>query len=119
MAESAGRVDSALEAYDFRQAASAVWSVLEEANRCVDATRPWVHARAEKDGDHASGERLDEVLGALLASCLVLAELLTPFLPDAAARITAQCTPVDGVLPAPVPLFPRLADPATPPGPAG
>ncbi|MET9111646.1 methionine--tRNA ligase [Streptomyces zhihengii] len=119
VAESAGRVDAALEAYDFRQAASAVWSVLEEANRCVDATRPWVHARAEKDGDHASGERLDEVLGALLASCLVLAELLTPFLPDAAARITAQCTPVDGVLPAPVPLFPRLADPATPPGPAG
>ncbi|TXS57495.1 methionine--tRNA ligase [Streptomyces sp. t39] len=117
--ESAGRVGSALEDYDFRQAAAAVWTVVEEANRCIDATRPWVHARAEKDGDRASAERLDDVLGALLASCLVLAERLTPFLPDAAARITAQCTPVDGVLPPPAPLFPRLSDTAARPAEAG
>jgi hypothetical protein len=32
-----------------------------------------------------------------------------PFLPDAAARITSQCTPRDGRLPAPSPVFRRLA----------
>ncbi|MEU0372192.1 methionine--tRNA ligase [Streptomyces sp. NPDC006283] len=117
------QIEAALEAYDFRRAAAAVWTIVEEANRCVDATRPWVHARAEKSGDRGAGERLDEVLGALLAACLVLADRLAPFLPEAAARITDQCTPVDGVLPPPVPLFPRLGDreaagaaPATRPG---
>ncbi len=38
----------------------------------------------------------------------VLAERLEPFLPGAAARIAAQCAPVDGVLPAAEPLFPRI-----------
>jgi len=31
------------------------------------------------------------VLGVLLSACRVLAAELTPFLPDAAARIAAQC----------------------------
>lgn len=106
--DSAPEIEAALADFDFRRAAAAVWTIVEEANRCIDATRPWESAKAERGGDRAAGRRLDDVLGALLRACLQLADRLTPFLPDAASRIALQCTPVDGVLPAPVPLFPRL-----------
>jgi methionyl-tRNA synthetase len=97
-----GRVDAALADFDFRLATAAVWRVVEEANRYVEEARPWQLAR--RDGD-----ALDQALGVLLAACQAVGELLVPFLPGAAARITAQCTPVDGRLPEPHPLFPRLS----------
>ncbi|GAA4442054.1 methionine--tRNA ligase [Phytohabitans houttuyneae] len=97
-----GRVDAALADFDFRLAAAGVWRVVEEANRYVEETRPWQLARTD-------GEALDQALGVLLAACQAVGELLAPFLPDAAARITAQCTPVDGRLPEPRHLFPRLS----------
>ncbi|ATW51454.1 methionine--tRNA ligase [Streptomyces peucetius] len=107
-ADSPREVDAALADFDFRRAAAAVWTIVEEANRCIDATRPWESAGAERAGDGAAGERLEAVLGALVQACLHLADRLTPFLPEAAARIAQQCTAVDGVLPEPVPLFPRI-----------
>jgi len=94
-------VDAALAAYDLRAAAAAVWRVVEEGNRYVERVRPWELARS-------GSPTLDAVLGTLLATCRALGELLAPFLPDAAARIVAQCTPdPSGRLPAPEPLFPR------------
>lgn len=96
-------VDAALAEFDFRRAAAAVWTIVEEANRCIEATRPWELARAGREED------LDGALSALLGACLELADRLAPFLPDAAARVAEQCTPVAGVLPPAVPLFPRLA----------
>jgi methionyl-tRNA synthetase len=107
-AQAAGRIDEALDAFDFRRAAAAVWAIVEEANRSIEGTRPWEAAKAERGGDRAAGERLDAVLAALVGACVVLAERLAPFLPGAAARIAAQCAPVDGVLPAAEPLFPRI-----------
>lgn len=108
--EAAGRVDAALADFDFRLATAAVWRVVEEANRHVEETRPWQLARA---GDAAA---LDQALGVLLAACRAVGELLVPFLPAAAARVTAQCAPVDGRLPQPRPLFPRVDEPAVRPG---
>ncbi|MFC0527073.1 class I tRNA ligase family protein [Phytohabitans kaempferiae] len=96
-----GRVDAALADFDFRLATAAVWRVVEEANRYVEEARPWQLARTDEAA-------LDRALGLLLAACQAVGELLAPFLPEAAARITAQCTPVDGRLPEPRPLFPRL-----------
>ncbi|MBV2354146.1 methionine--tRNA ligase [Streptomyces sp. J2-1] len=101
-------VDEALAAYDFRRALGAVWAVVEEANRCVDAARPWELARAERAGDAGAGARLDHVLRALVAACGVLAEELRPFVPDAAERIRERLTPVGGRLPVSRPLFGRL-----------
>jgi len=49
------------------------------------------------------------VLYLLARACSAAARELAPFLPDAAARITRQCTPSDGRLPAPSPVFRRLA----------
>src|SRR6266851_1577078 len=110
-------VGAALDEFDFRQATAAVWAIADEANRFINRVRPWELAKAERAGDVAAGERLDAVLSALIGACSALGRELTPFLPDAAARITSQCTPRDRRLPAPSPVFRRLALAA--PGSAG
>ncbi|GAA0910985.1 methionine--tRNA ligase [Virgisporangium ochraceum] len=104
-AQVALRVAAALEAFDLRAATAAVWTIVEEANRYIERTRPW----------HLSTVDRDDALDVLLRACRALGEHLAPFLPDTAARIAARCTPVDGRLPEPRPLFPRIltATPAT------
>jgi len=110
-------IGAALEEFDFRRAAAAVWAIADEANRFVNRVRPWQLAKAEQDSADARG-RLDAALRTLLDACQVLGRELSPFLPDAAARITAQCTPEeDGRLPSPSPVFRRLASGGGP-GPA-
>ena len=103
------RAGAALAEFDFRAATAAVWAIVAEANRFVNRVRPWDLARAERDGDTSAGRRLDGILSALFGACVELGADLEPFLPDAAARITRQCTPRDGRLPDPVPVFRRLA----------
>jgi len=97
-------VRAALAEFDFRQATAAVWAIADEANRFVNRVRPWDLAKADPAG------RLDAVLYLLARACAAAGRELTPFLPDAAARVTAQLTPGgDGRLPAPCPVFRRLA----------
>jgi methionyl-tRNA synthetase len=79
--------------------------IVTEADRYFDRVRPWELARAERAGDHAAGRDLDAILAALLAVARVLATELTPFLPDAAARITGRCVSLAGPLAQPRPLF--------------
>jgi methionyl-tRNA synthetase len=99
------RVDAALADFAFRSAAGAVWQVAHQANGYINQVRPWTLA-----GDPASAARLDAALGTRYRACQVLAAELAPFLPDAAARIAAQLTPVSpgGPLPRPEPVFRRL-----------
>jgi methionyl-tRNA synthetase len=98
------RAGAALDTFDFRQATAAVWAIADEANRFVNRVRPWELAAAEHAG------RLDAVLYLLARACAAAGRELAPFLPDAAARISAQCTPGgDGRLPDPRPVFRRLA----------
>lgn len=108
--EVSGHVDTALADFDFRRATAAVWRLVEEADRCVDGTRPWALAKAERGGDRAAGERLDGVLAALIGACRTLADQLGPFVPESAARVAAQCAEDDGRLPAARPLFVRVGD---------
>jgi methionyl-tRNA synthetase len=103
-----GIVRAALADFDFRAATAGVWAIVEQANRYLDATQPWHLARAERAGDQAAGERLDGVLGALVAAGQVLAAEIWPFLPDLAARLAAACNDSAGALPAPRPLYPRI-----------
>ena len=105
--QAGGLIAAALEDFDFRQATAAVWAIADEANRFINRVRPWELARAERDGDDS--QRLDAVLGALFEACSALGRELVPFLPDAAERITGQCTPRDGRLPAAAPVFRRLS----------
>jgi methionyl-tRNA synthetase len=97
------RVGTALDGFDFRQATAAVWAIADEANRFINRARPWDLAKADPGG------QLDAVLYLLTRACSAAGRELAPFLPDAAARITRQCTPRDGRLPAPYPVFRRLA----------
>lgn len=88
------RVHAALEDFDFRAAASAVWSIVEEANRYIEREQPWKQADP------------DVALATLVHACRALAVHLEDLLPGAAARVAAQ---VAGErLPAPAPLFPRI-----------
>ena len=103
--QAGGLIGDALEEFDFRQATSAVWAIADEANRFVNRVRPWELAKAAGNGAY-----LDAALRLLLDACQALGRELSPFLPGAAARIAAQCTPgEDGRLPSPSPVFRRLA----------
>jgi methionyl-tRNA synthetase len=106
----AGRdIDTALQEFDYRAATAAVWVIADEANRFVNRVRPWELAKAERAGT-GQAACLDAALGLLLDACQALGRELSPFLPDAAGRIAAQCTPGrDGCLPVPAPVFRRLA----------
>ena len=106
-------IAAALEDLDFRRATEAVWQVADKANRYASHARPWDLAKA---GDHTE---LAAVLSALLRACQAAGTLLAPFLPDASARITRQCTPdATGLLPRPAPLLPKITLPAPAPVPA-
>lgn len=106
------RIAAALDDFDFRAATAAVWAIVEEANRYIEHIRPWHLAKAERDGDPQATAAVDAALDLLVQSCRAVAEHLSPFLPRAAARITAQCTPSTGQLPTPRQLFPRISTPA-------
>lgn len=97
-------VDEALDDFDFRRATSAIWSIVDEANRYLNHAQPWTLAK-----DPHRSDDLDAVLNDVLQACRTVADLLAVFLPDAAARITRQCTAVDGYLPPPTPAFERLS----------
>jgi methionyl-tRNA synthetase len=102
------RSGAALASFDFRAATAAIWDVVEEANRYVEAAEPWRLARAEQDGDASAGALLDESLALLIRACSALGRELAPFLPDLAGRIRAACGCPGSQLPAPEPVFPRL-----------
>ena len=85
---------------DFRKATGAILRRVEEANRSIEQNRPWELAKTGRQGP---------VLAELLRTCRLLGEELEPFVPELAARVRRQCTVVDGSLPAPKPLVPRLA----------
>jgi methionyl-tRNA synthetase len=102
------RTAAALGDFDFRGASAAIWEVVEEANRYVERAEPWRLARAERDGDPAAGEQLDECLALLIGTCSDLGRELAPFLPGLAARIRAACDDSAGPLAPAEPVFPRL-----------
>lgn len=90
----------ALEACKFDRALDEVWTQVRGLNQYIDETKPWQIAK-DNDADH-----LREVL-AYQSSCLLeIAELLAPFMPDTAQKITDIFTegiirPIEGTL------FPR------------
>lgn len=92
-------VDDALDAFDPRRATRAVWAIVDEANRCIERTRPWSLAR---DGaDH----ELDAALATLLAACQTLASELAP-----SSRTPRPASPPSATRPpAPVARSPRPA----------
>jgi methionyl-tRNA synthetase len=106
-----GRVDAALDGFDFRTATAAVWSIVDQANRYVSQAQPWVTAKRDGAGDPEAARELDAILATLIQACRAIAELLEPFVPDLAARVAQQCAAPDGRLPAGAPVFDRIKGP--------
>ncbi len=111
-----GLIDAALADADFRAATAAVFAIADEANKYISQTEPWRLVKAERAGDREASAQLDAVLAALLETCRELAGHLVPFLPEAAERIAAQCSPADCAssrarLQRPSPVFTRLISP--------
>jgi len=75
-----------MEKYAFQNALAEIFKVIGRANKYIDETTPWVLA---KDMD-ANGARLARVMYNLLEALRVAAILLTPFMPDSAAKILGQ-----------------------------
>jgi methionyl-tRNA synthetase len=101
-------VQAALDEFEIRRAAAAVWTVVEEANRYVEEVRPWRLADVSGRGDRHAESSLDATLGILVRACRVTAGELVPFLPGTAARIAEQFDPAAVCVPKPRPLFPRI-----------
>ncbi|HLY14392.1 MAG TPA: methionine--tRNA ligase [Candidatus Limnocylindrales bacterium] len=74
-------------------ALSTLWEFVGDANRLVDAEKPWELAKAIKlggpDGESAA-LRLSAVLGDLVEACRLVALAGAPFLPATGPRILAQ-----------------------------
>jgi methionyl-tRNA synthetase len=73
---------SEFEGFRTRQALEGVWRLFGAANAFVEATEPWRLAK-----DDGSGDRLDQVLNALLEALRVGAVLVSPVMPATAARL--------------------------------
>jgi methionyl-tRNA synthetase len=67
-----------------------VSTVVPEANKLVDTSKPWDLNKAAKAGDTSAAAELRGVLGDLVEICRVVALAVAPFMPDAAPRVLAQ-----------------------------
>jgi len=79
-----------LDACLLHDALAALWTLVEAANRLVDAEKPWELAKAAKTGDAAANQRLRDVLGDLLEACRLVGLAVAPFMPATAPRVLAQ-----------------------------
>ena len=130
-----------LEGCLLHEALAALWEFVGAGNRFVEVEQPWVVARAVKAGEDGAAERLRGVLGDLVEACRLVALAVAPVMPGLAPRVMEQLgyaheyaadgnggPPLldelrwgahagqDGMLTAPVPLFPRLEIEAALPG---
>ncbi len=70
---------------ELQAALQSIWNLVSRGNVYVQQTEPFKLAK-----DPANAARLDEVLYNLCEVCRVLAVLISPFLPETAAKIYAQ-----------------------------
>jgi methionyl-tRNA synthetase len=83
-------VAAAIDGCLLHEALAAIWSFVGEANRFVDAVKPWELNKAAKAGDAEAADRLRLVLGDLVEACRLVALAAAPFLPATAPRVFAQ-----------------------------
>lgn len=75
-------VEEALSECRFDRALDKIWDQVRGLNQYIDEEKPWEIAKSKDDADH-----LREVLAYQVSCLLEIAELLKPFLPEAATRI--------------------------------
>jgi methionyl-tRNA synthetase len=85
-----GQFVANLEGYLLHDALAALWEFVGEANRYVDAEKPWDLNKAAGAGDQEAAARLGRVLGDLGEACRVVGLAAAPFMPNTAPRVLAQ-----------------------------
>lgn len=96
--------EQALDEFRFDRALDEVWEQVRGLNQYIDEEKPWMVAK-EGDADH-----LREVLAYQASALLQIADMLTPFLPDTAAKIKAVFA--EGLVrPTTTTLFPKFDTP--------
>lgn len=78
-------VDNLMDSYRVNEAVEAVMKLVSRANKYIDETSPWVLAKEEENS-----ERLKGVLYNLTETIRYISTLISPFLPDTAAKINSQ-----------------------------
>ncbi len=96
-----GRYIGALDDCRFDTALEEVWAQITGVNQYIEEQKPWEIAK-KGETDHLQG-----VLSYLCGALLEIADMLVPFMPETAQKITdvfsgEKVTPTDG------PLFPRI-----------
>lgn len=72
--------------YRVADALEEIIALARRSNKYIDETEPWALAK-----DDANKDRLQTVLFNLLEAIRFIGVLIAPFMPDTAAKITAQC----------------------------
>src|SRR5262249_28743051 len=83
-------IAAALDAFDFRAAMGAIWTLITRAKRDLEEQTPWRLATAERAGDTDAARRLAAGLYAPAESVRLIAWHLAPFTPIGAEKITRQ-----------------------------
>jgi len=86
----------ALEEFRFNEALVLIWQKVTEANKKIDAEKPWT----------LIGKELDKVLRPLIDQIIVIGYLLKPFMPETADKIIKQFSASKIISQSP--LFPRI-----------
>ncbi len=76
------KYEDSMEHFRFQKALENIFAVIDRANKYIDENTPWVLAK-----DEGNRARLAAVMYNLLETVRICAVLLTPFMPDAAAKI--------------------------------
>lgn len=83
------RLEAAVQEFQLHTALDLIWELVNEANRYVDQTKPWVLFK-QSQTDPAAERRLHTVLYNLLESLRLIGFYLRPFLPHTAACLNQQ-----------------------------
>lgn len=76
------KYEDSMEHFRFQKALENIFAVIDRANKYIDENTPWVLAK-----DEGNRARLAAVMYNLLETVRICAVLLTPFMPDTAAKI--------------------------------
>lgn len=107
-----GQYEQALDECRFDRALDEVWEQVRGLNQYIEEQKPWEIAKDDNEG------HLQEVLGYQVASLLLIADMLEPFMPETSVRIRHVFQ--EGVIRAPkATLFPKSDTAAKPAANAG
>jgi methionine--tRNA ligase beta chain len=79
------QVDDALNKFEFSTALSAIWKLVNKANKYIEETAPWALAK-----DPAKTKRLHTVMYNLVEAIRISTVFISPFMPNTPAKVWAQ-----------------------------